>query len=233
MLWDKDVLNTVTPKGLFRAVFYYNGKNFVLRGGQEHRELQLSQIVRLTKPDRYEYIENASKIGVGSWHSCVLSTKKVTICANPTAGECCHVYLLDKYLSKLPSAAKEKGWFCWQPLTSTPADTKAPWFAAIPCGRNSLSKVVCEMFHEAGSSEKKTNHSLRAAGVSELFEAGVDEKIIQSCSGHRSTDALRMYERITPAQQQAVSNILTSGEKNIGMKCKWFQHNQVQFVHKP
>ena len=27
------------------------------------------------------------------------------------------------------------------------------------------------------------------------------------------TDALRMYERITPAQQQAVSNILTSGEK--------------------
>ena len=51
MLWDKDILNTVTPKGLFRAVFHYNGKNFVLRGGQEHRELQLSQIVRLTKPD--------------------------------------------------------------------------------------------------------------------------------------------------------------------------------------
>ena len=86
-------------------------------------------------------------------------------------------------------------------MISTPADTKAPWFAAIPCGRNSLSKVVCEMFREAGSGEKKTNHSLRAAGVSQLFEAGVDEKIIQSRSGHRSTDALRMYERITPAQQ--------------------------------
>ena len=98
-------------------------------------------------------------------------------------------------------------------MISTPADTKAPWFAAIPCGRNSLSKVVCEMFREAGSGEKKTNHSLRAAGVSQLFEAGVDEKIIQSRSGHRSTDALRMYERITPAQQQAVLNILTSGEK--------------------
>ena len=70
-----------------------------------------------------------------------------------------------------------------------------------------------EMFREAGSSEKKTNHSLRAAGVSQLFEAGVDEKIIQSHSGHRSIDALRMYECITPAQQQAVSNILTSGEK--------------------
>ena len=67
---------------------------------------------------------------------------------------------------------------------------------------------------------------------SQLFEAGVGKKTIQSRSGHRSTDALRMYERITPAQQQAALNILTSGEKNIGMKCKWFQHNQVQFVHK-
>ena len=74
-------------------------------------------------------------------------------------------------------------------------------------------KVVSEMFREAGISERKTNHSLRAAGVSQFFEAGVDEKIIQSHSGHRSTDALRMYGRITPAQQQAVSNILTSGEK--------------------
>ena len=26
MLWDRDVLNSSTPKGLFRAVFYYNGK---------------------------------------------------------------------------------------------------------------------------------------------------------------------------------------------------------------
>jgi len=29
-----------TPKGLLRAVFFYNGKNFTLRGGQEHRNLQ-------------------------------------------------------------------------------------------------------------------------------------------------------------------------------------------------
>lgn len=167
MLWDKDVLNTVTPKGLFRAVFYYNGKNFVLRGGQEHRKLQLSQIVRLTKPDRYKYTENASKNQSGRLAQLRVVHKKVPIYANPTAGERCHVYLLDKYLSKLPSAAKEKGWFYWQPLASTPAGTKAPWFAAIPCGRNSLSKVVCEMFREAGGSEKKTNHSLRVAGMSE------------------------------------------------------------------
>ena len=73
-----------------------------------------------------------------------------------------------------PSAAKEKGCFYWQPLPSVTAGTKAAWFVAIPCGRNSLLKDDCEMFREAGSGEKKINHSLRVAGVSQLFEAGVD-----------------------------------------------------------
>ena len=68
------------------------------------------------------------------------------------------------------------------------------------------------MFCEAGVAEKK-KQTIRAVGVSQLFEAGVDEKIFQSHSGHRSNEALQMYEKITPAQQKAVSTILTSGEK--------------------
>ena len=66
-----------------------------------------------------------------------------------------------------------------------------------------MSKVVSEMFEEAGVSERKTNHSLRAAGVSQLFEAEVNEKIIQRHSGQTSLDTLRCYERITPAQNDS------------------------------
>ena len=54
--------------------------------------------------------------------------------------------------------------------------------------------MVPEMFTEAGVEERKTNHSLRAAGVSQLFEAGVDEKVIQSRSGRRRLESLRTYE---------------------------------------
>ena len=43
--------------------------------------------------------------------------------------------------------------------------------------------------------EGKTNHSLRATGATRLFEANVPEKLIQERTGHRSIDALRMYER--------------------------------------
>ena len=36
-LWQTGVLSVETPKGLLNAVFLYNGKNFMLRGGAEHR----------------------------------------------------------------------------------------------------------------------------------------------------------------------------------------------------
>ncbi len=114
---------------------------------------------------------------------------------------------------KLSLCVKDRGCFYWQPLAAAPVKKEAPWFAAVTCGKNWLAKIVSLMFIEAGIAERKTNHSLRAAGVSQLFEAGVDEKIIQSRSGHRSTEALRMYERITPDQEKAVSTILTSAVK--------------------
>ena len=46
----------------------------------------------------------------------------------------------------------------------------ASWYSSIPCGKNYLSKMVSEMFTEAGVEERKTNHSLRAAGVRRLYD---------------------------------------------------------------
>ena len=52
---------TKNVENAFNAVFFYNGKNFVLRGGNEHRDFRLSMLVREENPDRYVYTENASK----------------------------------------------------------------------------------------------------------------------------------------------------------------------------
>ncbi len=69
------------------------------------------------------------------------------------------------------------------------------------------------MCAEAGVSGHKTNHSLRATGASELFEAGVPEQMIKERTVHRSLEALRLYERTTEDQHQAVSVILSSSQK--------------------
>ena len=61
VLWAADVLGTNNPTALLCAVFFLNGKNFCLRGGSEHRNLKLSQLQRLSNPDRHLYTENGSK----------------------------------------------------------------------------------------------------------------------------------------------------------------------------
>ena len=45
-LWRQGVMDTMTPKGLQNAAFFVVGKMFCLRGVQEHRGLQLSQLKR-------------------------------------------------------------------------------------------------------------------------------------------------------------------------------------------
>ena len=67
-LWTSRVVNLTTPIGL-SAVFFYNRKNFCLRGGQEQRNLKLLQVRRETgivdgkELSLYVYFEFGSKIG--------------------------------------------------------------------------------------------------------------------------------------------------------------------------
>ena len=61
LLWSSGVMSIKTPKGLLRAAFYFRGKCFCLRGGQEHRDFSISQLECLQRPDRYVYHENSSK----------------------------------------------------------------------------------------------------------------------------------------------------------------------------
>jgi len=71
--WEGGVLECNSPKALFQAIFFLNGKNFYLRGGDEHRSLKFSQLNRHNEPNRYVYMENASKNRSG-----VLAQMRVT-----------------------------------------------------------------------------------------------------------------------------------------------------------
>ena len=213
VLWETGTLNVTTPKGLLRAAFFVCGKCFCLRGGEEHRALGLSQLQRLKNPNRYVYVENSSKNRPGGLNQMKLSHKSVTIVASDSSGDKCPVFILDMYISKLPAAAREKDLFYCRPLAVTPKGIDDSWYVAMPVGKNVLSKMVAEMCSDAGIHGRKTNHSLRVAGVSSLFDAGVPERIIQQRSGHRSLEGLRVYERVTQQQQEEVSKILAGDSK--------------------
>ena len=79
--------------------------------------------------------------------------------------------------------------------------------------------MLAKMCERAGV-ERKSNHSFRATGATEMFAANVPEKLIQSRTGHRSLDALRLYERPSHEheQHQAVSNVLTSAVPQVSFR---------------
>ena len=209
-LWESGVLCCDNPKSLLQAVFYLNGNNFCLRGGEEQRLLKCSQFERLNDPPRYVYTENASKNRSGGLVQIRVKNKVVPIVSVPEAGSRCHVFLLDKYFSKLPPEAIAKDVFYVKPRPMISEDPTTPWFTAMPIGKNILVKLVKDMCKEANLEGNKTNHSLRATGVSSLFQAGVPEKLIQQRSGHLSLDGLRQYQRTTLEQEKDVSGVLAS-----------------------
>ena len=130
-----------------------------MRGGQEHRDLKLSQLERKRDPDRYVDTENASKNRKGGLHDMRLESKIVPIVADPEAGVRCHVYLLDLYISKLPSEAVMNDLFYCHPLQPISDTDGTPWYCAVPVGRIMLNQMVSVMCEEAGISGKKTNQS--------------------------------------------------------------------------
>lgn len=75
------MINLDSPVGLLRAVFFYNGKNFCLRGGIEHRNLKFSQLQRESimidgkSVESYVYCEFGSKNNQGGCASLNLQTK--------------------------------------------------------------------------------------------------------------------------------------------------------------
>jgi hypothetical protein len=205
-LWETGVLGIHSPASLLNAVFYYNGKNFHLRGGQEHRFLSVSQIQRYQNPNRYVYIETGSKNRSGGINDYKLQNKVVPIVANPEV-EYCHIKLLDLYLSKNPPG--HQGSFYLRPAILSSEKQDLPWFTSQPMGKNQLSKMVSNMFQKAGISGKNvTNHSLRASGTTQLYRAGAPENIIQERTGHKSLDALQLYERTSMDQHENVSKVL-------------------------
>ena len=76
-LCSSGVLNTKTPDGLQKALFYYLGKVCCLCGGEEQHNLKLSQFTHLHNPERYVYMEHDSKNQYGGFYQLHVENKVV------------------------------------------------------------------------------------------------------------------------------------------------------------
>ena len=236
-LWSTGVLNPDTPQGLLNCVFFLNGKNFCLRGGVEHRNLKPSQLSReVVKINgkslvRYTYTEFVSKNRVGGLKQ-LKQENKIVHQYESSDIERCHVLLLDKYLSKIPAEAKRKDIFYLKPKARAPTSPLETWYSAVPIGKNVLLGLMKTMASEAGIGRRLTNYSLRAYGITKMFQENVPEKLIMDKSGHRSIEGVRQYARISEEQQYGVCQALQNRTNQI---CQYQgkSHDQEQLPKQP
>ena len=80
----------------------------------------------------------------------------------------------------------------WEKLTS------GCWFSRTALGHKK----------DGGIQGFKTNHSLRSAAASCLYQAGVDKQLVMEKTGHRSLEGIRSYKHTCYEQRIALSDIL-------------------------
>ena len=106
-LWEKGILCVDNPKSLQRAVFYFIGKRFCIRSGEEQRQLGPRNFVRSYNPDCLTYIEHGSKNYSARAKDLHYENKEVPCPAIAEERPKCLVFLMDFYQSKLPPFAFE------------------------------------------------------------------------------------------------------------------------------
>ena len=191
-LWSTGVLSVSMPKGLLYAVFFLNGKilpYMVEMNTVALRSLKLYATFHL----KVKYVTHTQKIAqriAGGFNQLSVPNKVVHQYQDFEASERCYVNILDKYLhvSKQPPNARDMDIFYLCSVASAPTDHISLWYVSTAIGKNPLSQMMKTTREAAEIPGNKTNHSLRAYAASELFYAGILEKVIQDRTGHRSLD---------------------------------------------
>ena len=138
------------------------------------------------------------------------SAKEVKQYANVGCPQRCFVRPFKCYVSHRPAGPIKDDIIYLTPIKNPKANV---WYTSVPVGHNALSPTLRRLCIEAGIQGYITNHSLRVTAATRLFHKGVDEQLIMARTGHRSTDGIRAYKRISEEQQKALSDVLNNPEK--------------------
>ena len=166
---------------------------------------------RVSVVERCNEYYNPNRLAKCGFHSgCFwIKHQKQPLYPCPAAGEHCPVLILDKYISKLPAEAKEKGIFnCW-PLEKITSD---PWYSAVPLGKNTLQAKLRKVYKCVEKLEYVGTKPIIACATAatQMFRQGAPKKVIQEQTGHCSIKALHSYERFDEVQHKVVSSLLSN-----------------------
>ncbi|XP_071125661.1 uncharacterized protein KIAA1958-like [Mytilus edulis] len=213
ILWDKSVFGNHSSESLLHTVFFYNCKYFGLRGRDEHRNLQISQI-QLGEDDNGNYIEfrgKDNKTYNGGLRHRYIAPKSVR---QYLEKDCQTLKSYQMYMNAIYEIDKSvSSPFYRRPVLSEGSVKFDHILGANRLG--SLMKTICQKGELKGNF---SNHSGKRTLATRLYQAGVSEQMIMDRTGHRSKKAVRTYKRPADSMLKDVSNILNPSNKQIKLE---------------
>lgn len=109
-------------------------------------------------------------------------------------------------------------------MCTGPPSAADPWYTDHPIGHNILDQFLKNILQEGNiDATNMSNHSLRAARISCMYQNNVLEKLIMECSGHLSKEGMmiHIYQHSTPLQQKSACNAVAGVPehvKGVGMQ---------------
>jgi hypothetical protein len=190
--WDTGVFSMDSAVGLSNAVFYYNGKVFGLRGGNEHIGLLAEQFsFGYDTANQRKFVKYTPRIRKnaqgGLKQSKAMSALMTPIVHYDRPGSECSVYnIFEKYLALIPKV----GSFYRKPLDGFR-------FSANNIAQRDLKGMMKRFFSEAGISTDNrniSNHSGRVTLCSTLYNQKFSDKSVMSRSKH-SSNSVHVYQK--------------------------------------
>ncbi len=115
--------------------------------------------------------------------------------------------LFCQYTRLLPKDSKN---LClYKYALSSSRHTANQWYSDRLVGINQLKKVVKNIMEKGGLEGKYTNHSLRATCATRMFQAGIDEQLIKTFTGHKS-DSVHDYKRVNDSLLRKANRAVSS-----------------------
>ena len=169
-LWDRDIFNMNTSKGLSYCVFYYNSKYFMVHSPEEHRDLKQSQFV-FCRDSSGRYVQfSRSLTGIKhakGWRRKLVQYKYIKYYEN-VGNLRCFYKVLEKYLSSISKNNPHvKDVFYFHPGYKN-------LFKDTPLGTESLRSYIKRIMEEGNIKGSFCNNSIQKIRIENLIHINED-----------------------------------------------------------
>ena len=206
-----------SPVILRQFVWFAIAFHFVTRGSETHFQLTPSSF-SFNSDSHGEYVtinhETSQKNHQGGMYDKEENSKKVMYA---TGGALCPVNALKLLIEKTDPAAEKLFNKYNADAIHDPLRTKY-WYNSNEISKRFMANFMPDISKAANTSQRYTNHCVRATAIQTLNDADIEARHIMFLSDHTSEGSIRSYNRIVSIQQKRkLSKTLSSaitGAKN-------------------